>query len=138
MRGSENERGREVKRSGEAPTYGDVRVKLNRLLFLLLSMSGRDSWWDLGTITRNKSETKEMGTGAQQCQIDVESHVALRRTGLRGGDGRGRGRLSNCLDNPGKIKVPFYFKVKEVFIAVDPNPSFIIFLIGLKQSSLKG
>lgn len=39
--------------------------------------SGRDSWWDLGTITRNKSETKEAGTGGQQCQTDVESPVAL-------------------------------------------------------------
>lgn len=72
----------EVKKTGEVPTCGEVRVKLNRLLFLLLSTSGRDSLWELGTITRNKSETKEVGTGAQQCQIDVESHEALRRTGL--------------------------------------------------------
>lgn len=81
----------EVKKSGKAPTYGEVRAKLNRLLFLLLSTSGRDSWWELGTIIRNKSETKEAGTGAQQCQIDVEIHVALRRTGL-GCGGREGGR----------------------------------------------
>lgn len=76
-----------VKKSGEAPTYGEVRAKLNRLLSLPLSTSGRDSWWERGTITGNKSETKEAGTGAQQSQIAVESYVALRRTGLGEGGG---------------------------------------------------
>lgn len=64
-----------------------------------------------------------------------ENRAWLRGAG--GWAGREGWRLSNCLDNPGKIKVPFYFKVKGVFIAVDPSPCFII-LIGLKQSSLKG
>lgn len=68
------------------PTYGEVRVKLNSLQSLPVSTPGRDSWYDLGTITRNKAETKEAGTGAQQCQIDVESHMApcKNRAGGRG------------------------------------------------------
>ena len=63
-----------------------------------------------------------MGAGAQQCEIDVESHVAPQERWMGGGGGRGRKRkqgrkegLSNCLDNTGKIKVPHYFKVKGVF-----------------------
>lgn len=86
-------------------------MKLNGLQSLLVSTPGRDSWCDLGTITRNKAETKEAGTGAQQCQIDVESHMAP----CKNKTGQGQEELRNCLDNPGKIqavKVPHYFKVK--------------------------
>lgn len=76
-----------MKSVGKSPPVGKSGLKLNRLQSLPVSTPGRNSWCDLGTITRNKPETKEARTGAQRCQIDVENHMAPYKN-RAGGSGR--------------------------------------------------